>query len=312
MTTQREWSMEELAGMINETIRTDKDFVMAVSGETGSGKSTLAIKLAKRIYPDFNIKRDIIYSREELIARINDSPKFSVIIMDEAINALFRRDFMKKQQKYILRLFDMCRDKNLVVILCVPVFWSIDKHLLESKVKLRLHIERTGLSFMFKPTNHPHSPDIWARKYNLLCSPKWDYYPDATRMIGFLGILHFGDLGAEEKRIYLEDKRIKKLELAKREEEEEKKVLEEKQRIYELGKMEAFEKMRDLKLLKDGALQTLSRAEGWEKNALSNRLSAFKRQGIKLDSSLFNQEKRENSITPAKEQLEETSLIDTT
>lgn len=210
----RVWSIRSLADIINQTIRTDKDFFVGISGETGSGKSTLAIWLAKRISKDFKIKNNIVYSREDLINAINTFPKFSVIICDEAITALFKRDFMQKAQKDMLRLFDICRHRNLVVILCIPVFWSLDKHVLESKVKLRLHIDKTGFAIMFKPTNHPHSPDPWSRQHNLKVAPDWDNSPNARRMVGWIGWLKFPDLRPKWKEVYLKWQQKKKEEIA--------------------------------------------------------------------------------------------------
>jgi len=284
MTRKEEWSITELATDIKTTLQSDKDFIIITDGETGSGKSTFSIKLAKKACPWFSIKTDIIYGRDELVEKITTAKNGSAFVCDEAINLLFKRDFMTKKQKFILRLLDMCRDKNLCLIMCVPNFWSLDKHILEGRVKLRCHISKTGFCFLWKPTTNPFTPDKWCRKYNEKVCYNWDAYPSARRTKGFLGYTRFGDLGNEEKNIYLAIKKFKKEEVKRKEENEEKKEQIERRKGIDYGENDVLLFLREKGLLKNGALTAYATLKQLDATAISHRLKTHQQIKHKEDA----------------------------
>ncbi len=286
-----EWSMVELSDHVRDTKRVDKDFLIIVDGATGGGKSTWAVKFAKKNDPKFNIKEDIIFSQDEFIDKITNSEPGRTYIPDEAINVLFKRDFMTKKQKFILRLLDMARDKNLCIIFCVPNFWAIDKHILEGRIKLRVHIAKTGLSFLWKPSTNPFAPDKWYRKYNEYVCRNWDYYMNARRTKGFLGYMKFGDMNPKDKEIYLQVKKEKKELIAKQEEENERKEDREKSLGHRLGEMNMLTTMRDQGLLKQGAITTLATLRGTSQQALTNQMRRLKQNNKNNDIIIYNKEK---------------------
>jgi len=270
-----EWSIIELIKEINNTLKVDKDFTIVIDGLTGSGKSTLALHLAKKGCTWFKIKEDILFSKEELIDKISNAPPFSYLVLDEAVNLLFKRDFMDRKQKFLLKLLDMCRDKNLCLMFCVPNFWSLDKHLLDGRIKLRIHIARTGFAFMWTPTSNPFTPDKWCRKYNEKVCYNWDSYPNAKKTKGFIGYLKFGDMPQSDKEIYLKIKAIKKEEIKKKEEEDERKQELDKQKGFVLGETMVLSMLKEQGLLKQGALNIYASIRGENPHAISMRLKRF-------------------------------------
>lgn len=277
-----QWSISELTENINKTLGIDKDFTIIIDGLTGSGKSTLAIHLAKKGCAWFKIKEDIIFSKKELVDKIMNAERYSYIILDEAINILFKRDFMDRKQKFILKLLDMCRDKNLCLIMCVPNFWSIDKHILEGRIRLRLHVARTGFSFMWKPTTNPFTPDKWNRKYNEQVCYNWDTYPNAKKSKGFIGYLKFGDLPDGDKKEYLNVKAMKKELVRKEEEYEEKRQELEKQRGFILGETTVLSMLKEQGLLKKGAFNVYASIRGEHPATVNKRVERFaKKQGFR-------------------------------
>ncbi len=276
--SEAQWSILELTENINKTLGIDKDFPIIIDGLTGSGKSTLAIHLAKKGCSWFDIKKDIIFSRNELIERIMNAEKYSYIVLDEAINVLFKRDFMNRKQKFILKLLDMCRDRNLCLILCVPNFWSIDKHILDGRIRLRIHVARTGFSFMWKPSTNPFTPDKWNRKYNEQVCYNWDNYPNAKKTKGFIGYLKFGDLCDKDKQEYLSVKTIKKEEVRKAEEDEEHKQELEKQKGFIMGETMVLSMLKEQGLLKKGAFNIYASIRGENPAAVVKRVQRFSKK----------------------------------
>jgi hypothetical protein len=271
-----EWSMEELCKLLNDTAETDKDNIVPVDGNTGSGKSTLALKLCMKGCSWFDMKRDILYSRKEIIEWITNAQPGSWGLADEAVNALFKRDFQRGDQKFILKLLDMCRDRNLTLFLCIPNFWALDKHILEGRIRLRIHVARTGLSFMWIPSTNPFAPDRWYRKYNEVVCRNWDSYPNARKTKGFVGVMSFGDLGADQKRTYLEIKAKKKAEVKAAEEAEEQEEEKLKARSMELGKTFILVWMFDKGWLRPGALTAYADFAGVTKEAVSQKIKQFR------------------------------------
>ena len=285
--TDAQWSITELVDEIKRTVSTDKDFPIIVDGLTGAGKSTFAIHLAKKGCPWFKLERDIIFSREELITAISEAKPGSFIVPDETINILFNRDFMNRKQKFVIRLLDMCRDRNLCMIFCVPNFWSIDKHILESRIKLRVHVGTTGLGFMWKPTTNPFTPDKWNRKHNEKVSNNWELYPNARKTKGFIGYIKFGDLSESDKVKYLEIKARKKEEIRRKEEEEENKEEMDKQKGFVMGETMVLSMLKQQGLLKKGAFNIYSSLRGENAAALIKRVQRFEKGQDKQDTTLM-------------------------
>lgn len=275
-----QWSIEELTTDINSTLETDQDFFCILDGGTGKGKSTLALKLAIRGCAWFDIKNDIIFSREELTEKIYSARRGSWLVVDEAINILFNRDFMNKQQKFLLRLLDMCRDRNLCLLMCVPNFWSMDKHILEGRVKVRIHVARTGLAFVWKPTGNPFTPDKWNRRYNEKVCYNWDSYMNARKTKGFIGFIPFGDLAEKYKIPYQEIKKRKKEEVRRAEEEKEQRANEESKKVAELSKLEILNWMETKGLLRKGWRTQFAEREGITGAGVNQKLKSFKRKYI--------------------------------
>ena len=201
MVRDYQWSIKELCEDINKTLEIDKDFPIAISGFPGSGKSTLADHLARCGDPNYKIKTHMIFTRKDLIDAINNLPPKSYIIIDEAVAVLFKRDFMQSGQKEVLKMLDICRYRNLVLIFCVPNFWALDNHLL-GRIRMRIHIEKRGLGLIFTRSNNPWVQDCWFRKHNENTCWNWDYNPDATKAKGFMGLVRFGDMPEYAKKDY--------------------------------------------------------------------------------------------------------------
>jgi len=311
MEDREQWSVEELTDTLKKIAEIDKDNIIAIDGGAGSGKSTLAVKLCKKGCEWFDMDRDILYSRKEIAEWITAAKPGSHGIADEVINALFKRDFQRGDQKFLLKLLDMCRSRNLTLYFLLPNFWALDKHILDGRIRLRIHVAKTGLAFLWKPSGNPFTPDKWCRKYNEKVCYNWDSYPNARRTKGFLGYLKFGDLGVDEKRRYLEIKERKKAEVKAAEEAEDNKEEIAKKRSVELGKIIVLDFMERKGMLKLGWLKVFSEAEGVSHQVVRHRLKAF-RDGQEIphresnagkDEILYNNKVEDDTIMDSNEEV---------
>ena len=149
---------------------------------------------------------------------VNNLPKKSVIVADEAVMMFFKRDFMQREQKDLLKILDICRYRNLIIIFCLPQFFSLDKHIL-GRIRMRAHIHSRGVGLLFKRSINPFIRDPWFQKENEKNCYDWDWQPDPQRAKGFIGIIEFGDMTKGEKKMYEPLKASKKL-LREKEEQE--------------------------------------------------------------------------------------------
>lgn len=125
--------------LIKEAVtKRNDDYLTIVTGIEGSGKSTLAMQMAATVDPNFSEER-ILYTAEDLNEFIHEIEKNPIpgraVILDEGNMFLFSRDSMSGKNKMVVRWLSICRQKNVMVFVCVPNFFTIDTYIREHRVK---------------------------------------------------------------------------------------------------------------------------------------------------------------------------------
>jgi len=148
-------------------IHENKDVALVLTGPPGNGKSTLAVQLAMAMDPHFEFKRNVLFDPtiEDMHAAIYDLPKYSVIVVDEAIRVGNRKNWQSKRNKLLNEMLALCRFKNKVLIFCIPFFSTIDNDL-QKRLLFWLHIPRTGYAIFLRQTRNPFTSDPWSLKVN--------------------------------------------------------------------------------------------------------------------------------------------------
>jgi len=121
----------------------DRDHFIVISGKEGSGKSTLAIQGASVLDPDFCIKK-ICYKPIQFIHGLKEARKGDTFELDEGNLFLFSRESMGYDNKSMVKLFAIMRQKNLVVIICVPNFFTLDSYVRDHRVDTLIQIYKRG------------------------------------------------------------------------------------------------------------------------------------------------------------------------
>ena len=130
-----------LDDMENEVHKND-DGVIIIDGRTGSGKSIMAQTIGWYLSKGKITLKEIVFLPDDFEERINNSPKYGVVIYDEAYLGLAARDAMSHYNRKLIRLLNTCRKKNLFLILCIPSVFDIDKRLPFDRAKFMIHIEK--------------------------------------------------------------------------------------------------------------------------------------------------------------------------
>lgn len=203
-------------------VRQDYDCVIAITGSEGVGKSSLAIRLGREIDDDFKMEKNILFSpiETEVKDAVTKLPKYSVIILDEAIKVLYKLNWNTKLQKMLNTLYTLCRKENKVTILCIPRLTDLSEMFRNHRVKIWIHISRRGCALIFLKNDSPFSDDTWSFRIMQKRTDKINWSAiDFNKQIGlvkklptFFGAFHFNDLDPKLKDRYitLRDKEGKK------------------------------------------------------------------------------------------------------
>ena len=110
-----------------KVIEGNQDRLYVVTGREGSGKSTLAMQLAFILDPKFTLK-NIVFTSSQFEQRIKTLPKYSVLIFDESFNGLSSKGAISKENKRLVQLLMMCRQRNLFIFIVLPSFFLLENY----------------------------------------------------------------------------------------------------------------------------------------------------------------------------------------
>jgi len=108
---------------VKKDLQDDKDHVQIICGAVGSGKSTLG-RLDCRYVSDerFHPRTHSIRSVEDVKPVITSAKKGDAILIDEGSGIFSATDTMTKKTKYAQYVLDVCRQKNLMIVIACPNF----------------------------------------------------------------------------------------------------------------------------------------------------------------------------------------------
>ncbi len=105
----------------------DQDRIYVVTGREGLGKSTLAMQLAYSVDPNLSLD-NIVFTANQLEKRIKEAKRFIAIIFDESFSGLSSKGAISKENKRLVRLLMMCRQRNLFIFIVLPSFFLLEKY----------------------------------------------------------------------------------------------------------------------------------------------------------------------------------------
>lgn len=131
------------------------DSLVLITAEKGIGKSSAAIMLAREwcslLGIQFVPEKHIAYNNDEMMAKIENLPKFHPIIADEAVRFATAEDWAKKENKTLKKKLAQVRTKHLLYILCFPLkIYKLEKNYLESFCNYWCLTGDTKIEVLFK------------------------------------------------------------------------------------------------------------------------------------------------------------------
>lgn len=213
-------TVKQIALYAKKLSRVNKDTPLVVSGYPGEGKSVLAREIAKLFDKRYNDERNCIYSRKELLEKVESFPP-SAFILDEAINMLYKRDWGTAGQKELIKVLNICRSKKHLLIFVQPEFADMDKDIRNSRIRLWIYAIKRGVASIFRPERTiGGGQDPWNLETNNKLVKQFvnrsgqtmGTIEGAYRTSNFLSFLRWSDVSKEEYQVYEEVKDRKKYE----------------------------------------------------------------------------------------------------
>lgn len=132
-----------IAGYIKQRMLMNFDNIILMTGEERGGKSTLAQQIAEEIEPGYPADR-IVFKIEDFERHIEELPRGSVIIFDEAGFDLFSQEWYESYQKRIIKKLTVLGERKLVIFLLLPHRMKLNSGLRERRVPFWINVNVVG------------------------------------------------------------------------------------------------------------------------------------------------------------------------
>lgn len=132
-----------IAGFIKQRLNQNFDNIVLMTGEERGGKSTLAQQIAEEIEPGYPVDR-IVFKIEDFERLIEELPRGSVIIFDEAGFDLFSQEWYESYQKRIIKKLTVLGERKLVIFLLLPHRMKLNSGLRERRVPFWINVNVIG------------------------------------------------------------------------------------------------------------------------------------------------------------------------
>lgn len=124
---------------IKKILKRNFDCMFIVDGEERSGKSTFALTMATYLFPDM-CANNMAIDAEDAIKKLSTMPKGSPIIIDEGSLMFGSKDTMTREQKHIIKILNVIGQKNLIFMICLPSFFSLNDYVAADRSRFLVHV----------------------------------------------------------------------------------------------------------------------------------------------------------------------------
>lgn len=155
---------------LKKDLKKDYDAFLCISGREGFGKSTLAMQCAKYLDNTFSVDR-VVFTAEQFKDAVEKAEKYQAIVFDETMGYLSSRGAMSKFNRALIKIMSEMRSKNLIIILCIPNFFELDRYPAMHRTTGLLHVYKRGCFMAY----------TWDRKLKLYKYGKKEYNYGAVK-----------------------------------------------------------------------------------------------------------------------------------
>lgn len=118
------------------------DCVVIIDGLEGSGKSSIAFQLCHYLEPGWDPQNRVIIDYEDWLQFYEAGERKCTYLLDEGGDLAFSRDAMSGQNKHVVRILQMARILNNIMIICCPSIHWLDKYLREHRALIYIKVHK--------------------------------------------------------------------------------------------------------------------------------------------------------------------------
>ena len=156
------------------------DCIGLVDGIEGSGKSTLSFVCGWYISDGKITMHNICEGTEDAMKKLEKLEDGSVLIIDEGSLMFSSKDTMRKEQKHLIKILQVIRQKKMCLLIVSPSFFDLNKYIAVNRSRFLLHVytdkDLTRGRFAYFSERKKHRLYVMGKKnYNSYAKPKSDF-----------------------------------------------------------------------------------------------------------------------------------------
>ncbi len=181
---------------VSRIISKDWDCCFIIDGIEGSGKSTLGFICSYYLNPNITID-NVAIDGADALKKLEKLPDKSLLMVDEGALMFSSKDAMKKEQKKLMQVISVIRQKNMILIIVLPSYFELNRNLAIHRSRFMLHVYCTADlergRFAYFGTKKKRWLYLLGRKNN------WSYSKPRSDFIG--KFQEFNPFGDEYKKL---------------------------------------------------------------------------------------------------------------
>jgi len=116
------------------------DCIFLIDGIEGSGKSIFAIFLAWVLSKGKLTIKNIAENSDDAINKLEILKDKSILVIDEGSLSFSSKEVMKKEQIKLIKILNVIRQKNMILIIVSPSFFDLNKYIAVHRSRFLLHV----------------------------------------------------------------------------------------------------------------------------------------------------------------------------
>jgi len=125
--------------IVKSLVKKNWDCVFCIDGREGCGKSTLALTIGWFLSNGKLLPKDICEGTRDVINKIENYKDESVLILDEGSLVFSSKDAMKREQKQLIKVLNVIRQKRMILIIVCPLFFDLVKYVAITRSRFLIH-----------------------------------------------------------------------------------------------------------------------------------------------------------------------------
>jgi len=126
--------------LIKKLQKKSYDVVFMVDGLEGSGKSTLGNAIAYFLSDGNMTEFNIAEGSQDAIKKLEKLDEEAPLVIDEGSLVFSSKDVMKREQRQLVKILNVIRQKRMILVIIAPSFFDINRYVSVDRARFLLHV----------------------------------------------------------------------------------------------------------------------------------------------------------------------------